>query len=114
VDTTGESVFGNLHGVLRNGTETFWVDLVGSHDTQERSHASFTGIWPQNRYVAAFIGECSKCYGEEILIVSALSRSKGGPACATPGEILYSQEFEFKRNPTVFCPPITVPTAFEN
>jgi hypothetical protein len=109
IDTSVDSVFGNLHGVLRNGTETAWIDLIGSEDLGDHGHVSWSGIWPENRFVATFIGECSKCHGEEILVVSAISRAKGGPACATPGEILYSQEFEFKRNPSVRCPPITIP-----
>ena len=54
-------------------------------------------------------GECSKCHGVEHLLVSAISRTKGGPPCATPGEILYSQEFEFRRNSALRCPPITPP-----
>jgi hypothetical protein len=101
--------FGNLHGVLRNSTDVFWVDLMGAFDTQDRSHASWTGIWPQNRYVAGFIGECSKCHGVEHLLVSAISRTKGGPPCATPGEIQYSQEFEFVRSSSITCPPISIP-----
>jgi len=62
--------FGNLHAVLRNGTDVFWIDLVGAFDTQDRSHASWTGIWPQNRYVAGFIGECHRCHGEEPRLLS--------------------------------------------
>jgi len=101
---------GNFHGVVRNHTDTFWVDLVGMTDVPNYSHVSFTGIWPLNRAVSTFIAECSRCYGDEHLIVSAISRSKGGPPCATPGEIHYSQEYHFFRNPQITCPPITIPT----
>jgi hypothetical protein len=101
---------GTIHGVVRNDTDTFWVDLVGVADVNNYDHQTFTGIWPQNRAVSTFIGECSRCFGQEILLVSAISRSKGGPPCATPGEINYSQEYEFIRNPSLSCPPITIPT----
>jgi len=101
--------FGNLHGVLRNATEVVWIDLMGAADPSDYGHVSFTGIWPENRFVAGFIGECHRCHGQEILIISAISRTKGGPPCATPGEIIYSQEFEFRRNTAVRCPPLNIP-----
>jgi hypothetical protein len=104
------SDFGNIHGVIRNATDTYWIDLVGSTNLPTFDHASFTGIWALNRAVSTFIGECSRCFGEENLLVSAISRTKGGPPCGQPGDIFYSQEYEFKRNPTVSCPPITAPT----
>jgi len=100
---------GNIHGVLRNHTDTHWLDLIGSTDVPTFNHASFSAIWPQNRAVSTFIGECSRCHGVEHLIISAISRSKGGPPCGQPGDIFYSQEYEFQRNPTVSCPPITIP-----
>jgi hypothetical protein len=100
---------GNIHGVLRNDTDTFWVDLIGLSDANNFDHASFTGIWPLNRAVSTFIGECSRCHGVEHLLINAISRSKGGPPCATPGQINYSLQYDFLRNPDVVCPPITIP-----
>jgi hypothetical protein len=101
---------GNIHGVLRNDTDTHWLDLIGSTNLPTYDHASFSAIWAQNKAVSTFIGECHRCYGTEYLIVSAISRSKGGPPCGQPGQIFYSQEYEFRRNPSVSCPPITIPT----
>jgi len=103
---------GMIHGVLRNATDTFWIDLVGLTDLATNDHITFTGIWPQNRAVSSFIGQCSRCNGVEIMLVSAISRQKGGPPCATPGVIQYSVEFEFRRNTGLFCPPITIPSRF--
>jgi len=103
---------GNIHGVLRNATDTYWMDLIGSTDLPSFNHFSSSAIWAQNRAVSTFIGECSRCHGTENLIVSAISRSKGGPPCGQPGEIFYSQEYEFHRNPAVSCPPITIPPSF--
>jgi hypothetical protein len=107
IEVLGEN--GNIHGVLRNDTDTFWVDLVGVTDIDTYDHASFTGIWPLNRAVSTFIGECSRCYGVEHLLINAVSRTKGGPPCATPGEINYSLQYDFLRNPDIACPPITIP-----
>jgi hypothetical protein len=101
---------GNVHGVLRNATDTFWLDVVGQADHPSYDHASWTAIWPLNRAVTSFIGECSRCDGQEILLVNAISRSKGGPPCATPGEIRYTEQYEFVRSAVPTCPPITIPT----
>lgn len=107
LEVLGEN--GNIHGVLRNDTDTFWVDLIGLTEVNTYDHASFTGIWPLNRAVSTFIGECSRCHGVEHLLINAVSRSKGGPPCATPGEINYSLQYDFLRNPSIVCPPITIP-----
>jgi len=104
-----DSTSGAIHGVLRNDTDTYWIDLVGITDVTTNDHISFTGIWPLNRAVSSFIGECSRCHGQEIMLVSAISRQKGGPPCATAGQIAFSQQFEFRRNPSLSCPPITIP-----
>lgn len=108
LEVLGEN--GNIHGVLRNDTDTFWVDLIGLTDVNNYDHASFTGIWPLNRAVSTFIGECSRCHGVEHLLINAVSRTKGGPPCATPGEINYSLQYDFLRNNDIVCPPITIPT----
>jgi len=105
-----DSESGNLNGVLRNATDTFWLDVVGAADHPTYHHASWTAIWPLNRAVSSFIGECSRCEGREVLLVNAISRSKGGPPCATPGEIRYTEQYEFVRSAIPNCPPITIPT----
>lgn len=112
LEVLGEN--GNIHGVLRNDTDTFWVDLIGVTDLAHYDHASFTGIWPLNRAVSTFIGECSRCHGVEHLLVNAVSRAKGGPPCATPGQINYSLQYDFLRNPSIDCPPITIPSPMED
>jgi hypothetical protein len=106
VDTSS----GSVAGVLKNATDVFWLDVVGSTDLPNHDHATFTAIWPQNRAVSAFIGECSRCNGVEVLLVNAISRTKGGPPCGTPGQIQYTQQYEFVRHPIPWCPPISFPT----
>jgi len=105
-----DSASGSVHGVLRNDTDSFWLDVVGTVDIGTYDHASFTGIWPLNRAVSAFIGECSRCDGREVLLMNAISRTKGGPPCGTPGQIHYTVQYEFERHSVPSCPPITVPT----
>jgi hypothetical protein len=107
-----DSTTGSIHGVLRNATDTFWIDLVGRTDVSTNDHITFTGIWPQNRAVSGFVGECYRCHGEEHMLVSVISRTKGGPPCATAGVLQYSQEFEFRRNSAIPCPPISYPPTF--
>jgi hypothetical protein len=105
-----DSSSGSVTGVLRNATDVFWLDVVGSTDLPSHHHASFTAIWPQNRAVTAFIGECSRCNGVEVLLLNAISRSKGGPPCGTPGQIQYTEQYEFIRHNVPWCPPISFPT----
>jgi len=105
-----DSESGLIHGVMRNATDSFWLDVVGQVDLPGHNHASWTAIWPLNRAVSTFIGECSRCFGVETLLMNVISRSKGGPPCATPGEIRYSEQYHFERHPIDYCPPITIPT----
>jgi len=100
---------GSIQGVLRNDTDVFWLDLVGTTDIGSYDHLTFSAIWPQNRAVSAFIGECSRCDGREVLLVNAISRSKGGPPCGTPGQISYTVQYEFERHAVSSCPPIRPP-----
>jgi len=75
-------------------------------------HASWTTIGSDNSLVATFVAECSRCAcrGEEVLLVNALSRTRGGPQCATPGEPVYSDQMEFRRNQCITCSPLTPPS----
>jgi len=101
---------GMVQGVLRNDTDVFWLDIVGTTDLPLHDHLTFSAIWPLNRAVSSFIGECSRCDGREVLLVNAISRSKGGPPCGTPGQIQYTVQYQFERHAIPTCPPISFPT----
>jgi hypothetical protein len=112
--TVDTSNAGYMTGGFKNGTDTYFLDIVGNVELGHNEHASWSAIWPQNIAVSSFIAECFRCQGVEILIVNAISRTKGTAVCGLPGEIFYSVEYAFYRDSTLKCaqfiPPIATTT----
>jgi len=74
---------GNLLTILRNGTDTYFVPGNGKTVYADYKHIGFTAIWPAGFGVAGFSGECHKCLGTEVILMSGLWRNKGdAPDCA--------------------------------
>lgn len=94
---------GLLTGLLKNGTDTYWVDIVGRTKEDQFDQVGFNGIWPANIGVSSFIGECHRCFGVEKLLVNVVSRNKG-PPCGNPGWIRYTTQYVFSRSTTLTCP----------
>jgi hypothetical protein len=93
---------GMLTGLLKNDTDSYWVDLIGRTKEDSFDQVGFNGIWPADIGVSSFIGECHRCYGEEELLVNVVSRNKG-PPCGNPGWIRYTTQYVFKRSATLKC-----------
>jgi hypothetical protein len=100
LDTDG---LGHLTGLLKNATETFWIDLHGRAQADKFDQVGFNGIWPLNIGVSSFVGECHRCFGVEYMLVNVVSRSKGSP-CGSSGDIRYTTQYRFNRSPVVTCP----------
>jgi len=96
---------GLLTGLLRNDTDTYWVDIVGRAQAAKFDQVGFNGIWPHNIGVSSFIGECHRCFGEEQLLVNVISRSVGNQ-CGVKGPTRYTTEYLFTRNKAIVCPNI--------
>jgi len=94
---------GLLTGLLKNGTDTFWVDLVGRAQANKFDQVGFNGIWPIGLGVSSFVGECHRCFGEEQLLVNVISRTKGSP-CGSIGPTQYTSQYYFTRAQTLQCP----------
>jgi len=94
---------GSITGGLKNGTDTIWLDVVGNAEMSRWEHVSFVAMLPKNTAIVAFIAECYRCSGVEILILNAISRSKGTGVCGQPGDVNYSQEYAFYRDPSLKC-----------
>jgi hypothetical protein len=94
---------GILTGLLKNGTDTYWVDIVGRAQSNKFDQVGFNGIWPINLGVSSFIGECHRCFGEEQLLVNVISRTKGVP-CGTIGPTQYTSQYVFTRSQALQCP----------
>jgi len=103
---------GALTGLLKNATDTYWVDIVGRTQINLYSQIGWNGIWPANIGVSSFIGECHRCFGVENLLVNVGGRNHGqltgGGVCGTAGDTRYTTQYHFYRSTTLQCP--TIPT----
>jgi hypothetical protein len=94
---------GALRGLLRNSSDTYWVDIVGRAQATKFDQVGFNGIWPAEIGVSSFIGECHRCFGVEQLLVNVVTRSKSS-ACGMGGPIRYTTQYTFFRSSAVDCP----------
>jgi len=74
---------GNILTLIRNGTDQYFVPGNGKVVYGDYKHVGFTGLWPlQDGAAGAFVGECHRCYGDEVILLSGLYRTKSNsPAC---------------------------------
>jgi len=76
---------GDLLTLMRNGTDLYYQIGTGKTDQGDRSHVGFTQQNPGivgDVEVIGLTGECHKCLGTEVIIMSSVSRSKArGPEC---------------------------------
>lgn len=85
---------GNLLTLIRNGTDPFFVAGNGKTVFDDHKHIGFTGIWPTGAGVGGFTGECHSCFGDEVILLSGLSRNKAetsqcGASAGTHLTLLY-------------------------
>ena len=73
---------GNLLTLIRNGTDPYFVAGNGKTQIGDYRHIGFSGIWPAGFGVGGFTGECHSCFGNEVILLSGLSRNKAvAPTC---------------------------------
>jgi len=96
---------GNLYVLIRNGTDLFFVPGNGKTVINDYKHIGFGGIWPSPvRGVGGFAGECHRCNGNEVMLISGTARHKSrSPACGTGSEPQQTNQYVFTR----FGPPCT-------
>jgi hypothetical protein len=97
--------YGAMTGLLKNHTDTYWVDIVGRTELGKFDQLGFNGIWPANIGVSSFVGECHRCFGNENLLINVVGRNKN-PTCGMEGETRWSTQYHFYRSPTLQCPNI--------
>jgi len=96
---------GAVTGLLKNASDTYWVDIVGRTQIGKYDQIGFNGIWPANLGVSSFTGECHRCFGQENMLVNVVSRSHG-TTCGVEGETRYTTQYHFHRSTTLNCPTI--------
>jgi len=95
---------GNILALIRNGTDPFFVTGRGKTVYNDYRHVGVSGQWPEGSTfgVGAFTGECHRCLGNEVLLMSGLSRNKvNRPACGQSAGTHLTNLYAFTR----FGPP---------
>jgi len=64
-----------VRGLVKNGTDTIWVEVVGTARRSDWSYIGLTSIWPLNDGITGMSAECHRCYGEEVIIMDGMLRS---------------------------------------
>jgi hypothetical protein len=102
---------GYITGLFWNDTktETYYMDIVGRTRNNIYDETGLVGIWPLNIGVTAFALECHRCFGEETLLLNAVSRSsQDDEFCGDGGNILTGVQYELKRVEWSYpCFPLT-------
>jgi len=89
---------GVVSGLLRNDTETYWLDLYGRIQVNTFDQGGFTTVAPGSIGVTAYVLECKACYGVEIMTVSQIQRSEASAeACGAAGVTNALPDFTFYR-----------------
>jgi len=89
---------GVVSGLLRNGTETYWLDIYGRVQVNTFDQGGFTTVAPGTTGVTAYVLECKACYGTEIMTVSQIQRSEASAeVCGEPGVTNELPDFTFYR-----------------
>lgn len=93
---------GYLTGLMRNASDTYWIDIVGRAQSNRFDQVGFSGIWPYDIGVSSFVGECHRCFGEEQLLMNLVSRTVG-TECGVKGETRYTSQYLFTRTNQIAC-----------
>jgi hypothetical protein len=89
---------GVMSGMMRNGTEVYWLDLYGRVQLNTWDQGGFTAVAPGQIGVTAYVLECKMCFGVETMLVSQLQRSISSmEQCGDPGTSLVLPDYTFRR-----------------
>jgi hypothetical protein len=95
---------GVVYGFWWNDTnEPYFPEIIGRTRIGEYDEIGFSTMWADRLGVTSMAGECRKCYGTEILMVNAVSRtSSDNEFCADGGEVYNSPQLDFNRVATSY------------
>lgn len=97
IDHTNQD--GALFGLLRNGSDTYWLQISGRTREGQYDELGWSAIWPSSSIgVSSYAAECHRCYGNEILLADAISRTtKDSVFCAAGNDVIKSQTYTYSR-----------------
>lgn len=67
---------GEVEGVMKNNTDTVWVEVVGTTRKPDFAFLGLASVWPFNDGVTGFSGECHRCDGVEMIMGNGMWRSR--------------------------------------
>lgn len=90
--------YGRIVGVMRNATDTNFIEIRGRIVPHKYNQVGLTGIWPVNIGTLTFIGICNKCNGVEMLQMNGIvRRGTDNVACDDPGPASYTADYLFHK-----------------
>jgi hypothetical protein len=99
--TVDPALTGKVVGYLKNDTAQHWVEVVGRTRLNDFAYVGISAIHPYDDGITGMSGECHRCSGEEVIIVSGLQRSYSeSPTCGYGGPTGGVAEYTFHRVPT--------------
>jgi len=93
---------GEVTGLMKNGTDTVWVEVVGTTRKPDFAYLGLASIWPFNDGVTGFSGECHQCNGVEMIMGNGMWRSRKDSLLCGHGGTPYPYDlFYFYRSGSV-------------
>lgn len=91
-----------LIGLLRNGSDTFWLQISGRTREEKYDESGWSVIWPSTSIgVTSYAAECHRCYGVEYLLANGISRTtKDSVFCASGNDVNKTPTYNYTRVPT--------------
>jgi len=92
---------GRVEGLMMNRSDTFWVEVIGTHRSQDNAYLGLSAIWPYDSGVTSMSGECHRCMGIEVMHVDGMWKSiHASPACGEVAPQTPYQSHVFRRTGT--------------
>jgi len=102
ISVVPDGQLGEVEGVMKNSTDTVWVEVVGTTRKTDYAFLGLASIWPFNDGVTGFSGECHRCNGVEMIIGNGMWRSRlDSVLCGHGGTPYAYEQFYFYRAGTV-------------
>jgi hypothetical protein len=93
---------GEVYGIMKNETDTMWIEVVGTVKRGDNALIGLTALRPFDDGVTGLVGECHRCRGEEVIITDGMWRSyKDSLACGDGGNPGPQTPLAFKRSGSV-------------
>ena len=80
LEVVHDSELGEIRGIMKNLTDTVWVEVIGTVRRGDYLYLGLTAIWPFADGITGMAGECHNCHGTEVIMTDSLWRSVAASA----------------------------------